>query len=186
MRVNERDPLQFPLFEAPGEATGKGGGLLVGGMGDQVGVVIRRRIARPLHRLGHLAAERMHLHFPLALPCHLQGLADDIGVEAAAEGGIAGNRDDGGAAWRRGGIRREESVRSLRFLHRTALRRCRQGGEYACHQALIGTQGFDRTLRLAELGGSDELHRRSDLQRAAYGIDPVFRFPERCHSNGAL
>ena len=41
---------------------------------------------------------------------------------------------------------------------------------------LVGPQGLDGLLRLVELGGGDELHRRSYLQRGAYRPDPVFYF----------
>ncbi len=44
--------------------------------------------------------------------------------------------------------------------------------------ALIRPHSFDGLLRLAELGGSDEFHRRSDLQRTADRIDPVFDLPK--------
>lgn len=45
-------------------------------------------------------------------------------------------------------------------------------------RALVRAQGFDGPLRLPQFRGRDELHRRSDLQRAADRPDPVFDLPK--------
>ena len=157
--------------------------------------VLGRRIARPLHGLGHLLADGYHFHLAtLRFQCVYAGfnLADNIAVEAAAKRRIGRKRHDCDfsgrfltpenvllrrtppklSAWvppsyvaEGGTVFRSEN---LPLVQRDT---CEKQLQHLPELTLVWSHAADGILRLVKLGGSHHLHRRSDLQRALHGSD---------------
>ena len=174
MVVEELHTVGTALQEVLHQLHRKSGGRLVVRLGGELRVVLRRRIAFPAHRLGHLATDRENRDFFHALRTEGSDtrayLPDNIGIEAAAERRVGGQTHQRHMAERTlGGI---TSVRTDVFQEFV------QG---ALQGLLIGQHALNRRLRLVKLGRSDHLHRRSDLERTLDGLDASLDFLERSH-----
>ncbi len=142
-------PLAVSFYQTARESRS----LVVACVGDDVVVVSLRRESGLLEGIGALAPYGEKDKRSILLPQFQRG-TDDVGVESSAEGGIG--RDDNRSH------RRVGSSGTFLLADRTHRR------EYLLKGVGVRTHPLDDLLRLAQLGGRDELHRRSYLERAAY------------------
>ena len=107
------------------------------------------------------------------------GAADGVGVEAAAERGVGGDRDERDFSALLLGGERFPRGPSLVLLGGVV---GKEGRQHAGEGVAVGDGGCDGLLGLAELGRGHELHRRSNLQRAPYRADTRLYFLQGSHS----
>jgi hypothetical protein len=175
--VDEVHAVQAAFAEVIHQCARQFGGGGVGRIVGQFLVILRRGFSGLLHGFRHLASDAVHGDIGIAVgPEGFQRETDDIGIESAAKGRVGRESDEGDFLpgrcrifiLDRGPGRPFGSPRPTGLRHEPL--------HHLLQFPLVGTHSLDGLLRLAELGGGHELHRRSDLQRTLDGADTALYF----------